>query len=1059
MAPFLATSDPTFQFTHWYLPGFRDSGCGAVEDNYIANKQTGAITPGQDGIAETCVVNENDGRVQYLYPIYAKSYLVVGTTTLDVRDIDYNNMDSVKILDIKTVSPQPLNKNPNAQTSVLGDNGGVTATLYASGYEYRRSVPYYVDGILLAPLTATNDPTFDFIRWDGCASVRDDYDQNWQPTTNNGGTAAPDGVSESCVINQNSTSATARYSDHSTDMRVFSPTVVMNIRDVGLAGQPGGNQDPNNYAANSPLLGTFGGTTDIVIPINQPQYLRRVPGTGSALTAINGHIETRLVAPYYDLDVTHVGDQFANWSGDCTSTQDNYDKNMVWGNQDGVFETCVIDKQNGQMNYFRANYQRTSVTVTTSTQNKFADPDYGDIDNVKILEIGEGNAITTIGVDPNSTSTLSELGRYGGITSRFGCELSPSPWCYPAPKHWGRIDSKLLAPLVATNDPDYGFVRWEGCIAIEDNYNGSWVGGTDGIKETCVIKFSDGYPHELRAVYDDARSTLTINSNVPTVTITSPDVDFNNKITNFSVFKRNISTTLTAPETFTSGTTLYTFLNWSGGCNTTSGTQNNICSIALVDRQLKTLSANYQSYTIAPWGAPTTDQPTLSKNRVGTQIFSAPFLENGAPVILGTACQNTLKYVPAGTLKTYTGTIDNLGRCTTTVPPTDIPTLGQVELQSKIVWRGQPYVSALAYRFIVNEIYTETLYAYYDADHPQTTTGSTITDLSGRGNIGTVFGGAPYNGTGVKSWQFDGSTGYISSALPSNFSTDISFEVWYKRGADQRSALVTQYRNDAPQINRLALTNDGDKLSTKLDTTDYQSGDFISNTFWQQGTVTYETTTHTIRVYANGVLQNTFDSTLYAPSLSSIEIGRSALTDYFGGDMAVIRLYNSALDEAKIRQNFEAEKSRFGFVDPAIQILNLPPFLNFGTYPFSLSMQQAFGAINNVGFLDRKSVSSGWKSTVSVSNFTNIATGTVVPANKVYLDTNPNTRDMGSLRFMSYGTDGFFSAPGTSRTLINVSQYNGTGRYFQNEGFRIDIPAGSPNGNYTGTIEVTTIIQ
>ena len=92
--------------------------------------------------------------------------------------------------------------------------------------------------------------------------------------------------------------------------------------------------------------------------------------------------------------------------------------------------------------------------------------------------------------------------------------------------------------------------------------------------------------------------------------------------------------------------------------------------------------------------------------------------------------------------------------------------------------------------------------------------------------------------------------------------------------------------------------------------------DNLSNTIvntgaWFHAMVTYNGST--VLIYINGVLDATYsESGSQTPGNLRIGSNDAGTSEYFTGDLAIVRLYNRALSQTEVIQNFNAQKSRFG---------------------------------------------------------------------------------------------------------------------------------------------------
>ena len=207
--------------------------------------------------------------------------------------------------------------------------------------------------------------------------------------------------------------------------------------------------------------------------------------------------------------------------------------------------------------------------------------------------------------------------------------------------------------------------------------------------------------------------------------------------------------------------------------------------------------------------------------------------------------------------------------------------------------------------------------------------GTTWTDLSGRGNNGTL-NGATYNSANGGNISFDYSNDYVTTTGMENFSytNGITVSVWHYNGGG-----VGVYRgvvNNGTVADRLGGfdlrygredyfggANNGTSLNWRITNT---GGTASSRTIyanvneWHNYVGTYDNSV--VRVYKDGQL---FDSIIHSGGgqlktmSDSTTIGLSPGTsEYLDGKLAQVSIYNRALTTAEISQNFNMLRGRFG---------------------------------------------------------------------------------------------------------------------------------------------------
>jgi hypothetical protein len=202
---------------------------------------------------------------------------------------------------------------------------------------------------------------------------------------------------------------------------------------------------------------------------------------------------------------------------------------------------------------------------------------------------------------------------------------------------------------------------------------------------------------------------------------------------------------------------------------------------------------------------------------------------------------------------------------------------------------------------------------YYSTTGTAKTRGTTWTDISGRGNTGTLTNGPTYSSANGGSLSFDGSNQTVQrSSSTINFSGG-SMEVWAyfnnfngNQGVFSMSTPPTYINFYIPTSRYMrweVIGTTGNAYSTISST--YV---LLTNTWYHiVGTFGSSTT----NLYINGDLNNTQGSYTNVPSnfTSSIVLGEYA--GYLNGKISNAKIYNRALTAAEVTQNFNALKSRY----------------------------------------------------------------------------------------------------------------------------------------------------
>ena len=191
--------------------------------------------------------------------------------------------------------------------------------------------------------------------------------------------------------------------------------------------------------------------------------------------------------------------------------------------------------------------------------------------------------------------------------------------------------------------------------------------------------------------------------------------------------------------------------------------------------------------------------------------------------------------------------------------------------------------------------------------------GSTLYDLSGGGNDGTISG-ATFNSDGY--FDFDGTDDYIDCGNSSilNVGNNITVNVWfYVNQTSSFETIVAKVLNDYSLGWELDNSSGTFRVTLRPSATQVN---LIAGTLsvgnWYMGTMTFDNTT--ARLYLNGV--QTGSTTSGGPvtlnSTQSLTIGRRIQGSYYDGNIAQVSIYNRALSASEIQQNFNALRGRFG---------------------------------------------------------------------------------------------------------------------------------------------------
>ena len=200
--------------------------------------------------------------------------------------------------------------------------------------------------------------------------------------------------------------------------------------------------------------------------------------------------------------------------------------------------------------------------------------------------------------------------------------------------------------------------------------------------------------------------------------------------------------------------------------------------------------------------------------------------------------------------------------------------------------------------------------------------GTTWTDLSGKGNNGTLVNGPTYSSANGGSIVFDGVNDYVDCGNSDSLSaiggtTNVTASAWvyydaYGGGGQTYSVITLKGGNpwtwlleNPSNTFRFRITAGGSDVNVP-DTSTH-----LLNT-WYNVVGTYDGSN--MKIYANGILKNTqAQSGTLATNSVTAKIGTFQGTNYnLTGKISNVQIYNRALSATEVLQNFNALKSRYG---------------------------------------------------------------------------------------------------------------------------------------------------
>jgi len=206
--------------------------------------------------------------------------------------------------------------------------------------------------------------------------------------------------------------------------------------------------------------------------------------------------------------------------------------------------------------------------------------------------------------------------------------------------------------------------------------------------------------------------------------------------------------------------------------------------------------------------------------------------------------------------------------------------------------------------------------------------GTTWYDMSGNENNGTLTSGPTFDPANGGSIDFDGSDDYVSvgNNASLNFGTnqDFSIELWFnttQRDSSGKEMIQKQDGGVFYQI-RGPISGQSDKIRVQIDDDTTQTSLYSETTNLDDGNwhdvVVVRDYGNTLYMYIDGAEDNTVSDSTGSiddndePLIVGAGGGSDNVIDtFFDGRIASVRIYNSALTAAEVRQNYNATKGRF----------------------------------------------------------------------------------------------------------------------------------------------------
>lgn len=196
-------------------------------------------------------------------------------------------------------------------------------------------------------------------------------------------------------------------------------------------------------------------------------------------------------------------------------------------------------------------------------------------------------------------------------------------------------------------------------------------------------------------------------------------------------------------------------------------------------------------------------------------------------------------------------------------------------------------------------------------------------DLSRNGNNGTLTNGPSFDSSNLGSIVFDGVDDYVSVPKQTTLvnASQFTISAWMKRANVSSKVVIYQGANLNDDVS-FELWDDGNAYFEVGNGSN--SYGYVANTSvnWQQLVMVFDGTQSNNSTRLKAFINSTLQSLLYVstipstsgPSNSVFSIGNSQGIggNFSTGNIASVQIYNRALSQEEILQNYEGLKSRYG---------------------------------------------------------------------------------------------------------------------------------------------------
>jgi hypothetical protein len=214
-------------------------------------------------------------------------------------------------------------------------------------------------------------------------------------------------------------------------------------------------------------------------------------------------------------------------------------------------------------------------------------------------------------------------------------------------------------------------------------------------------------------------------------------------------------------------------------------------------------------------------------------------------------------------------------------------------------------------------IITDGLVLALDAASPRSYpgTGTTWYDLSEQGNNGTITNSPTFSDN---TFIFNGTTQYAQANSVTNniISSDFTLEAWIKTSSTQDHKSIFSFNTSGGGNRKLWMVRNAG-MGVYDSTTWYIGSINVDDNQWHHIMATYDYSTKGLKTYTDGVLDLNVTTNVQINVQASdtaniaMEYDAGSPSDYFYGEIPIVKVYDKVLSSTEVTQNYNALKSRF----------------------------------------------------------------------------------------------------------------------------------------------------